>query len=34
MLFRTKEGTLIELKIYDFKNDVIFYSKLLNIIKS
>ena len=34
MLFRTKDGTLIVLNIYDFKNDVLYYSKMLNIIKS
>ena len=34
MLFRTKDGTIIELNLYDFKNDFLYYSKLLNIIKS
>jgi hypothetical protein len=34
MLFRKIDGTLIDIKIYDYKNDYLYYSKLLNIIKS
>ena len=31
MLFRTYEGKLIEIKKYDFKNDTLYYEKLLEI---
>jgi len=33
MLFRTSEGKLIEIKKYDFKNDTLYYEKLLDIKK-
>jgi hypothetical protein len=31
MLFRTSEGTLLEIKKYNFKNDKLYYEKLLEI---
>jgi hypothetical protein len=34
MLFRTTEGKLIEIKKYDYKNDTLYYEKLLDIKKS
>ena len=33
MLFRTSEGKLIEIKKCDFKNDTLYYQKLLDIKK-
>ena len=33
MLFRTSQGNLIEIKKYDFKNDTLYYEKLLDIKK-
>ena len=33
MLFRTSEGKLIEIKKYAFKNDALYYEKLLEIKK-
>jgi len=33
MLFRTGEGSLIEIKKYNFKNDILYYEKLLAIKK-
>jgi len=32
MLFRTGEGKLIEIKKYDFKNDTMYYEKIMEII--
>jgi hypothetical protein len=34
MLFRTHEGKLIEIRKYDFKNDTLYYEKLLEVKKS
>ena len=34
MLFRTSEGKLIEIKKCNFKNDTLYYEKLLDIKKS
>jgi hypothetical protein len=34
MLFRTSEGKLIEINKYDFKNDSLYYEKILNIKQS
>ena len=31
MLFRTGEGKLVEIKKYDFKNDTLYYEKLIQI---
>jgi hypothetical protein len=31
MLFRTGEGKLIEIKKYDFKNDKLYYEKIIQI---
>jgi hypothetical protein len=31
MLFRTSTGELVELKKYSFKNDTLYYEKLLEI---
>ena len=31
MLFRTSEGKLVEIKKYDFKNDTLYYEKLIQI---
>jgi hypothetical protein len=31
MLFRTSEGKLVEIKKYDFKNDTLYYEKLIKI---
>jgi len=31
MLFRNYQGKLVELNRYDFKNDVIYYRKILQI---
>lgn len=33
MLFRTIDGKLIEINKYDFKNDKMYYEKLMNIHK-
>ncbi len=33
MLFRTTEGKLIEIRKYNFKNDTLYYEKLLDIKK-
>lgn len=33
MLFRTSEGKLIEIRKYNFKNDTMYYEKLLDIKK-
>jgi hypothetical protein len=30
MLFRNKEGNLIEINKYDYKNDIIYYNKIMN----
>ena len=32
MIFRKVDGTLVELNIYDFKNDEIYYIKILSIL--
>jgi len=34
MLFRTSEGKLIDIRKYDFKNDTLYYEKLLEIKNS
>ncbi len=34
MLFRTSEGKIIEIKKYHFKNDSLYYQKILEIKKS
>ena len=34
MLFRDSNGNLIELNRYDFKNDKLYYKKLMDIYKS
>lgn len=34
MLFRTITGELIEIKRYDFKNDKLYYEKIMEIKKS
>ena len=34
MLFRTSEGNLIEIKKNNFKNDTLYYEKLLEIKKT
>lgn len=31
MLFRTNDGKLIEIKKYNFKNDTLYYEKLIDI---
>ncbi len=31
MLFRNKEGLLVEINRYDFKNDYIYYSKISQV---
>ena len=33
MLFRTVDGKLIEINKYDFKNDKLYYTKIINIKK-
>lgn len=33
MLFRTNTGTLIEVKKYEFLNDILYYKKLMEIKK-
>lgn len=34
MLFRTSEGKLIEIRKYNFKNDTLYYEKILEVKKS
>jgi len=34
MLFRTSEGKLIEIRKYNFKNDTLYYEKILEIKKT
>lgn len=34
MLFRTAEGKLIEIRKYSFKNDTLYYEKILEVKKS
>ena len=34
MLFRTADGKLIEINKYDFKNDKLYYEKIMSIYKS
>ena len=31
MLFRTSEGKLVEIKKYNFKNDTLYYQKILEV---
>jgi hypothetical protein len=33
MLFRTGDGKLIEINKYDFKNDKLYYEKIMSIYK-
>jgi hypothetical protein len=33
MLFRTIEGKIIEINRYDFKNDKLYYAKIMSIKK-
>jgi hypothetical protein len=33
MLFRTADGTLVELNRYDFKTDKIYYQKIMELMK-
>ena len=33
MLFRNKNGKLEEIKMYDFKNDLLYYTKIMDIKK-
>lgn len=33
MLFRTADGTLVELNRYDFKTDKIYYQKVMELMK-
>jgi hypothetical protein len=33
MLFRTFDGKLVEIRKYDFKNDKLYYEKIMNIMK-
>ena len=33
MLFRTADGVLIEIKRYQFKNDKLYYEKILEVKK-
>ena len=33
MLFRTIDGKLIEINKYDFKNDKLYYEKIMSIYK-
>jgi hypothetical protein len=33
MLFRTSEGSMLEIKKYNFKNDKLYYEKILEIKK-
>jgi hypothetical protein len=32
MLFRKKDGTLVEINRYDYKNDEIYYQKVVDLI--
>jgi hypothetical protein len=32
MLFRKYDGTLVEIKRYDFKNDALYYQKIMEIM--
>jgi len=34
MLFRTREGKLIEIRKYNFKNDTLYYEKILEVKKT
>jgi hypothetical protein len=34
MLFRTVDGKLVKINKYDFKNDKLYYKKLMDIHKS
>ena len=34
MIFRNSNGTLIEINLYDFKNDYLYYTKIMTIINS
>jgi hypothetical protein len=34
MLFRTSEGKLIEIRKYSFKNDTLYYEKILEVKKT
>ena len=34
MLFRTVDGKIIEINKYDFKNDKIYYEKIMSIYES
>ena len=34
MLFRTSEGKLIEIRKYNFKNNTLYYEKILDIKRS
>ena len=34
MLFRTADGKLIEINKYDFKNDKLYYEKIMSIKKA
>jgi hypothetical protein len=33
MIFRKKDGTLVEIKRYDYKNDIIYYQKIMELYK-
>jgi hypothetical protein len=33
MLFRTSEGKLVEIRKYNFKNDTLYYEKILEVKK-
>lgn len=33
MLFRTFDGKFVEIRKYDFKNDKLYYEKIMNIMK-
>lgn len=33
MIFRNTDGELIEISLFDFKNDKLFYQKIMNIKK-
>ena len=32
MIFRKSNGTLIDINLYDFKNDYLYYSKIMSIL--
>lgn len=32
MLFRKRDGTMVEIKRYDYKNDAIYYQKLFELL--